>query len=117
AGATVLVACGSAGGTASGGGHPAAGKPVVTARHLTGLGTVLVSGSGKTIYSPEQETRGQILCTGSCLSFWFPVTVTSGTSLHAPAGLSGGLGTVRRHHDGRTRLTSDGNPPYPASLE
>src|SRR5262249_56458061 len=73
AAATVLVACGSAGGTASGGGHPAAGKPVVTARHLTGLGTVLVSGSGKTIYSPEQETHGQILCTGTRLTFWVPV--------------------------------------------
>jgi len=117
AAATVLVACGSAGGTASGGGHPAAGKPVVTARHLTGLGTVLVSGSGKTIYSPEQETHGQILCTGSCLSFWFPVTVTSGTSLHAPAGLSGVLGTVRRHDDGRTQLTYNGKPLYTFKLD
>src|SRR5262249_59196827 len=58
AAATVLVACGSAGGTASGGGHPAAGKPVVTARHLTRLGTVPVRGPRKTLYPPEQGTHG-----------------------------------------------------------
>src|SRR5215475_2894317 len=123
AAATVLVACGSAGGTASGGGtasaggHPAAGKPVVMARHLAGLGTVLVSGSGKTIYSPEQETHGQILCTGSCLSFWIPVTVTSATGLHAPGGLTGVLGTVHRRDDGRTQLTYNGKPLYTFKLD
>lgn len=125
AAATVLVACGSAGrtasgsagGTASGGGHQAAGKPVVMARHLAGLGTVLVSGSGKTIYSPEQETHGQILCTGSCLGFWFPVTVTSATGLHAPAGLTGALGTVHRRDDGRTQLTYNGKPLYTFKLD
>jgi len=123
AAATVLVACGSAGGTASGGGtasaggHPAAGTPVVMARHLAGLGTVLVSGSGKTIYSPQQETHGQILCTGSCLSFWFPVTVTSAAGLHAPAGLTGVLGTVHRHDDGRTQLTYNGKPLYTFKLD
>jgi predicted lipoprotein with Yx(FWY)xxD motif len=117
AAATVLVACGSAGGTAGGGGHPAAGQPVVMAHHLAGLGTVLVSGSGKTIYSPEQETHGQILCTGSCLSFWFPVTVTSASGLHAPAGLTGVLGTVHRSDDGRTQLTYNGKPLYTFKLD
>jgi predicted lipoprotein with Yx(FWY)xxD motif len=90
---------------------------VVTTRHLAGLGTVLVSASGKTIYSPEQETHGQIRCTGSCLSFWFPVTVTSATGLHAPSGLTGVLGTIHRHDDGRTQLTYNGRPLYTFKLD
>ena len=69
--------------------HPAGNTAVVTTRHLAGLGTVPVSASGRTIYSPEQEAHGQIRCTGSRPSFWFPVTVTSATGLHAPSGLTG----------------------------
>jgi predicted lipoprotein with Yx(FWY)xxD motif len=121
AAATALVACGgggSPGGAGStGGGHPAGNTAVVTTRHLAGLGTVLVSASGRTIYSPEQEAHGQIRCTGSCLSFWFPVTVTSATSLHAPGGLTGVLGTIHRHDDGRTQLTYNGRPLYTFKLD
>src|SRR6266480_58552 len=121
AAATALVACGgggSPGGAGStGGGHPAGNTAVVTTRHLAGLGTVLVSASGKTIYSPEQEARGQIRCTGSCLSFWFPVTVTSATGLHAPGGLTGVLGTIHRHDDGRTQLMYNGRPLYTFRLD
>jgi predicted lipoprotein with Yx(FWY)xxD motif len=122
AAATVLVACGGGGGSpggagSTGGSHPAGNTAVVTARHLAGLGTVLVSASGKTIYSPEQEAHGQIRCTGSCLSFWFPVTVTSGTGLHAPSGLAGVLGTVHRHDDGRAQLTYNGRPLYTFKLD
>jgi predicted lipoprotein with Yx(FWY)xxD motif len=90
---------------------------VVTTRDLAGLGTVLVSTSGKTIYSPEQEAHGQIRCTGSCLGFWFPVTVTSATGLHAPSGLTGVLGTIHRRDDGRTQLTYNGRPLYTFKLD
>jgi predicted lipoprotein with Yx(FWY)xxD motif len=121
AAATALVACGgggSPGGAGStGGSHPAGNTAVVTTRQLAGLGTVLVSPSGKTIYSPEQEAHGQIRCTGSCLSFWFPVTVTSETGLHAPSGLTGVLGTIHRQDDGRTQLTYNGRPLYTFKLD
>src|SRR5215471_3068508 len=70
AAAIALVACGSTA-SSTGGGHPAPGTPVVMTRNLAGLGTVLVNTAGKTIYSPEQEAHGKILCTGNCLSFWF----------------------------------------------
>src|SRR5262249_53554754 len=80
--AGLLVACGSAGTHATGGGTaqtPGAGHHVVvSARKLPGVGTVLVNRSGKTIYSPQQEAHGKILCTGSCLSFWFPVSAGAG---------------------------------------
>ena len=127
--AGLVAACGSGGGGAgyggTGGGQPAgAGQqpaashgPVVGARKLAGVGTVLVDRSGKTIYSPQQEARGKILCTGSCLGFWFPVPVSPGTPLHALPGVSGVLGTVHRADDGVTQLTLNGRPLYTFRLD
>jgi len=80
-------------------------------------GLVLVDRTGKTIYSPEQEAHGKILCTGSCLGFWFPVSVASGTRPHATAGLSGTFGTIRRTDDGVTQLTYNGRPLYTFRLD
>jgi predicted lipoprotein with Yx(FWY)xxD motif len=118
AAASVLVAaCGSSGGsTASSGagstGKAAAAKAVVSTRQLTGIGTVLVSTSGMTIYTPKTpaETSGSFKCTGPCLSFWFPVT----TRLAHPgsSGLPGKPGTVHLS-DGATQLTYDGRPSAP----
>jgi predicted lipoprotein with Yx(FWY)xxD motif len=118
AAAVLLAACGSAGSSqASHAGHPAtAAKAVVSERSLPGIGTVLVDRSGRTIYSPQQEADGQILCTGSCLSFWFPVPVTQGTQLRGSAGITGVLGTIHAA-DGLTQLTYDGKPLYTFRLD
>jgi predicted lipoprotein with Yx(FWY)xxD motif len=119
AAAGLLAACGSAGTHAAGGGkaHPqrASHRVVVSARKLPGVGTVLVNRSGKTIYSPQQEAHGKILCTGSCLSFWFPVSAGAG-AVQAPSGVTGALGTIRRP-DGRTQLTYNGMPLYTFRLD
>jgi predicted lipoprotein with Yx(FWY)xxD motif len=57
------------------------------------------------------------VCTGSCLGFWFPVTVTPGTALRGSAGANGVLGTTRRADDGLTQLTYDGEPLYTFRLD
>ena len=122
AAAGLLAACGSAGTQAAGGGNAQAQAPgashgvVVSARKLPGVGTVLVNRSGKTIYSPQQEAHGKILCTGSCLTFWFPVPASAGATLRAPSGVTGALGTIRRP-DGRTQLTYNGKPLYTFRLD
>ena len=120
AAAGLLAACGSAGTSAAGGGkaHPqgASHRVVVSARKLPGVGTVLVNRSGKTLYSPQQETRGKILCKGTCLSFWFPVPAGAGAALQAPSGVTGTLGTIHRP-DGRTQLTYNGKPLYTFRLD
>ena len=127
--AGLIAACGSGGGGAgyagTGSGQPtgagqqpaASHGPAVGARKLAGVGTVLVNRSGKTIYSPQQEAHGKILCTGSCLDFWFPVSVSPGMPLHAPEGVSGVLGTVHRADDGVTQLTLNGRPLYTFRLD
>jgi predicted lipoprotein with Yx(FWY)xxD motif len=126
AAAVLVAACGSPGGnTASPGaagtsgssGKVAADKGAVSARQLSGgIGTALVNSSGITIYTPRTpaELNGNIKCTGSCLSFWFPVTA-SPASL-ASRRLPGRLGTVHRP-DGTTQLTYNGRPLYTFRLD
>jgi predicted lipoprotein with Yx(FWY)xxD motif len=105
AAAALVAACGGPGGIYGTSGGSAAGKArqapashgvVIAARTLPGVGTVLVDRSGKTLYSPQQEAHGTIMCTGGCLNFWFPVPATADAALHAPAGATGVLGTVHR---------------------
>jgi predicted lipoprotein with Yx(FWY)xxD motif len=90
---------------------------VLSARKLPGVGAVLVNRSGMTVYSPQQEAHGKILCTGSCLGFWFPVAVTAGTKPRAGSGLTGTLGTIHRSDDGLTQLTYNGRPLYTFRLD
>jgi predicted lipoprotein with Yx(FWY)xxD motif len=120
AAATLFAACGGAAtGSAASPGHQVAASHgmVVSTSSLPGIGTVLTDRSGKTVYSPDQESDGKIACTGSCLSFWFPVTVASGTALRGPAGIPGVLGTIHRPDDGLTQLTYNGKPLYTFRLD
>lgn len=115
AAAGLLAACGTSGGASASGSSPGTASqasPVVSARQLAGVGNVLVDKAGKTIYSPE---NGQ-MCSGSCLSFWFPVTVTSAAALHAPGGPPGTLSTIHRP-DGTTQVTYGGKPLYTFRLD
>jgi predicted lipoprotein with Yx(FWY)xxD motif len=129
AAAALVAACGGPGGIYGSGGGSAAGGTagtahhapashgvVISARTLPGVGTVLVDRSGKTLYSPQQEAHGTIMCTGGCLSFWFPVPVTAGATVHVPAGVTGVLGTVHRP-GGLTQLTYNGKPLYTFRLD
>jgi predicted lipoprotein with Yx(FWY)xxD motif len=81
------------------------------------VGTVLTDQAGKTIYSPEQEATRKILCTSSCLSFWFPVTVASAHLPRHAGGIDGVLGTIRRPDDGKIQLTYNGKPLYTFRLD
>jgi predicted lipoprotein with Yx(FWY)xxD motif len=122
AAAAVVAACGSPGASTanSGGGgrssgNSAAAKGAVSTRQLSGIGTALVDSSGMTIYTPKtpDEANGNIKCTGSCLSFWFPVTASSANP--GSGGLPGKLGTI--HDDGMTQLTYNGKPLYTFRLD
>ena len=126
--AGLLAACGSAGTSGSGSAGAsgsgsvspqaaASSGEVVSVRDVSGIGAVLTDPSGQTLYSPQQEADGKILCTGGCLSFWFPVQVTAGTGLRAPSGVTGLLGTIHRADDGLTQLTINGRPLYTFRLD
>jgi predicted lipoprotein with Yx(FWY)xxD motif len=125
AAAVLIAACSSSpgytassggGGNSGNSGNAAAANATVSARQLNGVGTALVTSSGMTIYTPKTpaEVNGNIKCTGSCLSFWFPVTASS---VHpAASGLPGKLGTLRRPGS-KTQLTYNGRALYTFRLD
>ncbi len=127
AAAVVVAACGSSGGNASSGGGNAgstgsggnagAAAGTVSTRDLAGIGTALVTSSGMTIYTPKTpaESKGSVKCTGSCLSFWFPVTGSPADL--GSSGLPGKIGTIHRLDDGKTQLTYNGKPLYTFRLD
>jgi predicted lipoprotein with Yx(FWY)xxD motif len=83
-------------------------RVVSTAKNATLGTTVLVSSSGRTLYSLSVERKGKFICTDkTCLSFWHPLVVKAGIT---PTGAKS-LSTVRRP-DGRRQVTYRGAPLY-----
>ena len=113
--AALLTACssGSTASTASAASqNGSASGTTISTGQVSGAGTVLTDKAGMTVYEAQQEAGGKILCTGSCLSFWFPVTVTKGTTPSAASSVTGKLGTITRPDGGGTQLTINDHPLY-----
>jgi len=113
-----LAACsnGSGGGAYGGGGATSTSSPpggaaatVATADAGT-LGTVLVDGTGHTLYLFESDTGTTSTCTGTCAGTW-PALVTAGTATAMSGADTAMLGTTTRD-DGTTQVTYDGHPLY-----
>ena len=117
--ALALSACGSSSSSSSSTPAttaPAAGASSAPASSASGNtvnmttinGTAVVTNSsGKTLYWFAPDTSTTSKCTGSCATFWPPVTgpVTAGS------GVTGTLSTITRS-DGTTQATYDGHPLY-----
>ena len=98
--ATTAPAAGGSSAPASGGG--------TTVNMTTINGTaVLTNSSGKTLYWFAPDTSTTSKCSGSCATYWPPVTgpVTAGS------GVTGTLSTITRP-DGTMQATYDGHPLY-----
>ena len=90
---------------------PAAKPTVATAS--TSLGTVLVDGAGKTLYTWDRDTGPASTCTGTCAATWPPLVLPSGVT--APvAGPGVSLLTSAPRPDDATKLQVnwDGKPLY-----
>jgi predicted lipoprotein with Yx(FWY)xxD motif len=105
----------SAGGTSSGGyggsaGTSPGGVATVTATS-TKLGTILVDGSGRTLYVFDKDTPNQSACSGGCAAAW-PVNKSSGTPKAGSSNVQASmLGTIKRS-DGSTQVTYNKHPLY-----
>ncbi len=110
--ALTIAACGGGGGGSAGtsAATPAAsGGPGISVKQLSGVGRVLVDGSGRPIYTPNLEASGKIVCAAGCTAFWQPVVASGGKPASSAA--AGKLGVVKRP-DGTMQLTSRGRPLY-----
>jgi predicted lipoprotein with Yx(FWY)xxD motif len=123
ASAGLLAACGGSGaggygssGGGSGSSSGSSGNTTIMTRSASGLGTVLTDGSGKTLYSPEQEASGKIVCTGACVGFWYPA-LSSSSKVSSKAKLPGKLATVKRPDSGKLQVTYNGMPLYTFKLD
>jgi predicted lipoprotein with Yx(FWY)xxD motif len=122
----VLAAgCGSSssgsGGSGSGGGlyggssapttAPSAVAAVATVSAAsTSLGTILVDGSGRTLYLFEKDQSDQSACAGACAAAW-PVDQSSGTPKAGSGVKASMLGTIKRG-DNTTQVTYNQHPLY-----
>ena len=110
AGVGVAIAIAATGGSGSG---AKTGGGTVSVQKIAGGGSVLVDSKGKALYRSDQEKNGMVRCTGSCLSFWQPLTV-KGTP--KASSLTGKLGVVKRPDGGR-QVTFDGKLLYNFKLD
>ena len=96
----------AAGGNSSSSAPAAAGGNTVTAKTI-GSQQVLVDSQGMTLYWFAIDTSSKSNCSGSCATYWPPVTgpVTAGS------GVTATLGTITRS-DGTKQATYLGHPLY-----
>jgi predicted lipoprotein with Yx(FWY)xxD motif len=119
----VLAAgCGSSssgsGGSGSGGGLYGGSSAPTTAPSAvatvsatsTSLGTILVDGSGRTLYLFEKDQPNQSACAGACAAAW-PVDQSSGTPKAGSGVKASMLGTIKRA-DNTTQVTYNQHPLY-----
>jgi predicted lipoprotein with Yx(FWY)xxD motif len=114
--AVVLIsACSSSGSSRRG--APAAGAThsgaVIIQAHHGAKEAYLTDAAGKTLYEFASDTATTSSCSGSCATYWPPVTTTG--AVDAP-NLAGKLTTIRRA-DGSKQVVYAGHPLYYFSLD
>ena len=120
AAAVVVAACSASAGNAGpygpapsrapAGQASAAGVAVLALRH-TGVGTILTTGQGFTVYAFEADHGTTSACTGACAAAWPPVTASS-TRLTVTGGAARSLAGETTRPGGGHQLTYAGHPLY-----
>jgi len=85
------------------------------ALHKTGLGAVLVSKSGRTLYLFGRDRKGKSACSGSCAAYWPPL-LSQGKATAGPGVKASLLATTRRAN-GTLQVTYNRHPLYTYVLD
>ena len=117
AAAFVIAACGSSSSSTTSGGTASSAAPASSAPAAAGSSalktakiggaTVVTNAKGLTLYWFVPDTATTSKCSGSCATFWPPVTGPA----TAGAGVTGTLATITRA-DGSVQATYNGHPLY-----
>jgi predicted lipoprotein with Yx(FWY)xxD motif len=131
--ALLAAACGSAGTTGSvyGGGGSNAGSPGVGTSSggysygaaaapatgalsvkvaMSGLGSFLTDGQGRTLYLFTSDSGAMSSCSGACAGVW--PAATSSAAVQAGSGASASLLSTIAHGNGQMQATYNGHPLY-----
>lgn len=76
----------------------------------TAIGTIIVTGQGRTLYMFAADKHGKSACYGQCANYWPPL-LTSGKPTAGKGAKASLLGTTRRK-DGKLQVTYNGHPLY-----
>jgi predicted lipoprotein with Yx(FWY)xxD motif len=110
--ALAVAACGS-GGTATASPPPSttsSGASATVRVANSGLGSILVDSTGRTLYLFKADVGDKSACSGACATAWPPLVVTAKAT--AGGGLTASkLGTITRS-DGTQQVTYNGHPLY-----
>jgi predicted lipoprotein with Yx(FWY)xxD motif len=109
--AFLLAACAEKAAPASGGAGSTQASQKLGTRAISGIGTVLMTPGGFTLYYLKTETNGNITCTGDCASAWPPLLASSGKVPAASPEVAPHLGTIERP-DGTVQVTFHDKPLY-----
>jgi predicted lipoprotein with Yx(FWY)xxD motif len=73
---------------------------------------IVVTASGRTLYTLSAETHGRFICTRACLADWHPLKVPAGGNVEGVAK----LGTIKRP-EGSRQATFNGRPLYTFDMD
>jgi predicted lipoprotein with Yx(FWY)xxD motif len=124
--ALLLAACGSSSSSSSAASSTASsatstagassGKTSTSAalatRSVPGLGTVLVTGQGQTLYVFAPDKHAKVTCTGSCAAVWPPLKVAAGQKAGTSGQVSAALVSSDPDPAGGRVVTYAGWPLY-----
>jgi len=87
----------------------------ITTEHVAGIGTVLATSSGRTLYHFTSDPKGRATCTGGCAKVWPPLLLPKGGRIRGEHGLKGfalihlghGHSQVSFHGDALYRFSGD----------
>ncbi|HWB69503.1 MAG TPA: hypothetical protein VG518_05960 [Solirubrobacterales bacterium] len=122
--AALFAGCGGGGESSEGGYGPTGGSStasrppspssgegaIVSVTSVPGLGRVLVSSKGLTLYDFRRDKGGKSACYGACAQVWPPLT-TGAAPQPSNGVVVAKLGTTRRK-DGTVQVTYAGHPLY-----
>lgn len=91
-----------------------AAKVTIKTASVSGLGTVLVDGAGRTLYTLTSESAGKITCTtaNGCTDYWSQIGSKSGQRHQTRGGAKGSMIGSEKGSPGTHVLTYHGHPLY-----
>jgi predicted lipoprotein with Yx(FWY)xxD motif len=117
--ALLLAACGGSSSpsnapttTSSGGSGSGSGSVTLKTAKISGLGTVLVDGSGRTLYVFAPDKAAKVTCTGQCAAVWPPEKIASGQKAAVSGGVQASLVSSDPNPSGGSVVTYHGWPLY-----